>query len=376
MIPATTSDGLTSDRYVVSDYDDAMTLFTDEGWSDGLPVVPPTPERVLAFVDASGRRPSDIVGTMTERAARVTVEKLAVNAVMAGCLPEYMPVLVAAVQAVADPAFKFNHLASLGSPWPLIIVNGPMAESIGLNSGRYLFGPGSRPNLTIARALSLVLANCALARNDGIQRGQWGHPGRFTACIAENETTGWDPLHVQLGYGADDSTVTVASTYPNLPSHVTTVLTTPTRLLDAACHAISGFSGAQWIRGLYVLMIAPHHVDIFLGAGWSKEDVATYIRENTTATIADLKQRGSWGTPLEDLGQDSQTIHSGDEGIELHLFGDNGSYERFLNAPGDVVGRINDIYIVVAGGDAGHRLALAHPYSTSSNPVTVRIEQP
>lgn len=367
------SAALSSSRLTAEDHLEVNELYHERGWTDGLPIIPPTPELVARFVEASGRRPGDVVGEMSERRSRVTTEKLAINAVMAGCLSEYMPVLVAAIGAIADPAFKFNHLASLGSPWPLVIVNGPITKAIGLHSGGYLFGPGHRANSTIARAISLVLANCAQARSDGIQRGQWGHPGRFMAVIAENEETSWTPLHVQRGLNAEQSAVTVVSTYPNMPSHVTTVLVTPERMLDAACHAINGFSGAQWIRGMYTLMISPHHVEIFVANGWSKDDVRAYVRANTRSTVADLKYRGSWGTPIDDLSAETQRIEPGDDDRFVYLFKDNGDAEPFLHARGDVVGRDNDVMVVVAGGNAGHRLALAHPYSTSFNPVTRAI---
>ncbi len=367
---------LRSDPIEVDNYRDAMELFHERGWTDGLPVVPPTPDSVEQFLAAAQLEPSYVVGEMPERSSKVTAEKLAINAVMAGCLPSFMPILVAAVEAVADEGFRFNHLASLGSPWPLLIVNGPVVQQVSLNSGGYLFGPGARANVSIARALSLVLANCALARSGGIQRGQWGHPGRWSACIAENEDTDWDPLHVQRGMAPTDSAVTAVSAYPNLPTQIATLITTPERMLDAVCHSISGFGGAQWIRGMYTLMVSPHHVDIFSSHGWNKDDVREYIRQNTRASIADLKTRGQWGTPLGNLTAELQRIEPGDHDTYMYLFSDNGQNEEFLHSRADVDGREIDVMVVVAGGDAGHRLAVAVPYSTATNPVTKQIRIP
>lgn len=364
---------LVSDRYAVDDRDDVEELFHEKGWSDGLPVVPPTEAKVNQHLEAAGLDPGHVVGEMPERGAVITAEKLAINAVMAGCRPEYMPIVVAVIEAVSEPTFKFNHLASLGSPWPLIIVNGPIASEVGLNSGMYVFGPGSRANTTIARAVSLALSNCAEAKVGGIQRGQWGHPGRLSACVAENETTAWVPLHVQKGFDANDSTVTVLSTYPSMPYHVTTVSPDPVRMLDATCHAISGFGGAQWTRGVYALLVGPHHAEAFAEAGWSKDDVRHYLFEHTRASVADLKYRGAWGGPKTDLAPEDQEIQPGDAERYLYLFQDNGDDDGYIFIPSAVEDRECDIQVVVAGGDAGRRLSLCVPYQLSTNPVTKLI---
>ena len=162
---------LTSKRIEVADALECIEHFYRENMTDGLPVVPPTEERVQQFIAAVNMQPDTEIANIAERAARITAEKLAINAVMAGCLPEYMPVLVAAVEALADPLFKFNHLASLGSPWPMVIVSGPMVRTLGMNHGRYVFGSGNRANATIGRAISLLLWNCCELRPDAIQRG-------------------------------------------------------------------------------------------------------------------------------------------------------------------------------------------------------------
>lgn len=151
---------LTSPRIEVADAIECVEHFYRENMTDGLPVVPPTEARVSQFVAASGLDADAKIADITERAAVITTEKLAINAVMAGCLPEYMPVLVAAVEAMADPLFKFNHLASLGSPWPMVVVSGPVVRELGMNHARYTFGSGNRANATIGRAVSLLLWNC------------------------------------------------------------------------------------------------------------------------------------------------------------------------------------------------------------------------
>ena len=172
------SEPLTSTRYSMADLEEAMEFPYRAGWTDGLPVVPPTEERVAAFLEANRYAPGDVIATVSERDKVITAEKVAINAVMAGCLPEYMPVLVAALEAMTDKRYEFNHLASLGSPWPIFIVNGPYAKKIGLYSGMYLFGPGHRPNLTIARGMSLILRNCAGAKIEDIAHLVSGQRGK------------------------------------------------------------------------------------------------------------------------------------------------------------------------------------------------------
>src|SRR5262245_38851647 len=174
---------LTSDRIEVADALECAEYFYRENMTDGLPILPPTEQRVRQFIDAVALSPDTKIVDITERARTITVEKLAINAVMAGCLPEYMPVLVAAVQGLGDPAFKFNHLASLGSPWPMVIVSGPIVRTLNIHHGRYLFGSGNRANATIGRAISLVLWNCCELRPDAIQRGDLGNVGRYSCCI-------------------------------------------------------------------------------------------------------------------------------------------------------------------------------------------------
>ena len=202
---------LTSKRIEVADALECIEHFYRENMTDGLPVVPPTEERVQQFIAAVNMQPDTEIANIAERAARITAEKLAINAVMAGCLPEYMPVLVAAVEALADPLFKFNHLASLGSPWPMVIVSGPMVRTLGMNHGRYVFGSGNRANATIGRAISLLLWNCCELRPDAIQRGDLGNAHRYSICIAENPDTAWQGLNEWEGFSRETSTVTVSS---------------------------------------------------------------------------------------------------------------------------------------------------------------------
>src|SRR5262249_23668930 len=251
--------------------------------TDGLPVVPPSDERVQQFVDAVGLPPDAKIAELAERARVVTVEKLAINAVMAGCLPEYMPVLVAAVEALADPLFKFNHLASIGSPWPMLIVSGPIVRSLGMHHGRYLFGSGNRANATIGRALSLFLWNCCDVRPDAIQRGDLGNPSRYSLCVAENPDTAWEGLNEWEGYSRTTSTVTVASGYHLCMCR--TIGSEPEALLAPLIDAINHH---EFSPGCFVVTLPPTLEKLFMDEGWSKRRIRDFLFENCRRSVKDL----------------------------------------------------------------------------------------
>jgi hypothetical protein len=366
---------LISERHEVENADDALEYPVQAGWSDGLPVVPPTEERVEAFLDVLGLEPGHVVAEIPERHRSISVEKIAINAVMAGCRPEYFPVVVAAIDALGDPRFRFNHLASLGSPWPLIIVNGPVINRIGLNSGTYLFGPGHQANMTIARAVSLTLRNCVGAKVEDAQRGQWGNGLRAVGCIAENESVGWLPLHVQRGFAADDSTVTVVSSYPGSPSQIRVAHQhNPERMLRTVAHAVTNIGGAEWVRGTYVLLVSPHMVDTFVRENWTKEDVRRYMVDNTKSSLAELKYRGVWGKWWSDLPDSELEIHPGDDTKMYYLLKSNGADDaKYLFKSGAMDDHEADYLVVCAGGDAGSRMQVTIPYQAASNPITRRI---
>ena len=202
---------LTSKRHQVEDPADAVEFCFRQGWSDGLPVVPPTEARVRAMLEATRLPPAQQVGFVAHRAVSITAEKVAINAVLAGCRPEYMPVVVAAVEGISDPRFSYHGPGtSTAGAGVLVIVNGPIARELDVNAGDNLFGPGWRANLTIGRAVRLVMRNVCGSRPGTLDRGTLGHPGRLAYVIAENEADSpWTPLHVERGFRAEQSTVTV-----------------------------------------------------------------------------------------------------------------------------------------------------------------------
>jgi hypothetical protein len=365
-------DSLTSRIHEVDDEADAVEYCFSQGWTDGLPVVPPTPKKVAAFLDHAQLSPEQILGDIPERDRNITAEKLAINAVMAGCRKEYMPVLVAMVEALCDPAFKFNHLASLGSPWPLMTVSGPIVRELELNSGIWALGPGSRANATIGRTLSLLVSNCAEGYPGALLRGTYGHPGRYASmCIAEHpEDFGWEPHHVEMGFAREQSTVTLLSTYPWIE--------TPPCLLmepEAILNVLSIYiSQAGFYRGVYPIIMGRPWAEVFVKAGWDKRRMSDWMIEHTKLSVADLKRRGRWGmftTKFEGYGALKQEVEPGDDDRYVWLW-KPGELDAFVFDTGSTE-RKTGVQFIVSGGDAGQRTAFLCPYMFSTNPVTKAI---
>jgi len=198
-------------RIDVGESDDVFEFMFDQGLTDGLPVIPPTPERVLRMLGGTKRDPQEAIGIVPPNLAPVTVEKIAINAVMAGCKPVYMPVIIAAVEAITTEQFNMHGvLATTHFPTPVIIVNGPIRDRIGMNYRMNVLGQGNRANATIGRAVQLVVRNVGGGRPGEVDRAALGQPGKYTFCFAEfEERSNWEPLHVARGFRRDQSTVTV-----------------------------------------------------------------------------------------------------------------------------------------------------------------------
>ncbi|MFT4564801.1 MAG: hypothetical protein ACI9BW_004571 [Gammaproteobacteria bacterium] len=275
--------------------------FEARGWSDGLPVVAPTRVRVDAMLATVDHNRYHELGTMAPRQGIASVEILAVNAVMAGCRPEYFPVVLCAVEAVLDPAFNLFAVQATTHPCaPCIIVNGPLASELNINSRYGAFGPGVRANATIGRALRLILMNVGGARPGVLDRSTQGQPAKYAFCIAENEAESpWQPLHVESGFAPTTSTVTVtAADGPhNLNDHVSGdaqgILTTIcSSLSDMACNN-------AYLYGQPTIALGPEHAAILGAAGLSKDDIRQHVFEH--ARIArKLWLRGGMAGMFED----------------------------------------------------------------------------
>jgi hypothetical protein len=251
--------------------DDIETAF-DRGWTDGLPVVPPTPARVLRMLDGTRRPPGEVVAVVPPDLVPATVEKVAINAVMAGCKPEYLPVVLAAVEAACTDAFNMHGLlCTTYFSGPVVVVNGPIAARIGMNSGVNCLGQGNRANATIGRALQLVVRNVGGGIPGGIDRATFGGPGKHTFCFAEDEAgSPWEPLSVERGFAPGVSTV---SLFPGHgPSAITDQISrTPESLVRSLAARLRTVGHPKLVMGAgAMLIISPEHARVFADAGWNK----------------------------------------------------------------------------------------------------------
>ena len=281
---------LASDRIEVEDSPAAIEYYYQRGWTDGLPVVPATEERVREFLEAAGRAPSDVIGVVPTRGRVITAEKIAINAVMAGCKPEYMPVLVAIIEAMCEPDFNFHgSLASTGSSAQLIVINGPIAKELEVNSGVNVFGPGFRPNSTIGRTVRLINMNVCGGTPGILDKSTLGQGGKYSMTIAENEEASpWETLSVQRGYTPNDNTVTVFAVFS--PTQFSDgASNSPERLLDNVAYTMNGFRPGQ---GEFVIVLSPEHARIFRNGEWTKQQAMDYLHSRASVSTEHLKLNG------------------------------------------------------------------------------------
>jgi hypothetical protein len=317
-----------------ADAADEMEDMFDRGWTDGLPVVPPTRARVDSML--AGRDPQRSLGEVPPAMGEATLERVAACAVLAGCRPEYFPVVVSAVEAALDPAFNLNGQAVTTQPaGQLVIVSGPVAEAIGVHSGMGVLGPGWRANLTIGRALRLVVTLTGGGAPGRLDRSTLGHPGKLGFCVAEDEAgSPWEPLHVERGFAREDSVVTVVGC--DAPLSISDHrATTPEELAE-----ILGWAGAatwspNWwpLGGTSVYVICPEHQAMFSEAGWSKRRLREAMFDAVRKPARDLRR-----------GETTPQVHAADPDALITKW----------DSPDDLV-------LLAAGGDAGRYSAVLGP---------------
>jgi hypothetical protein len=264
--------------------------YQEQGWTDGLPIVPPTAAAVEEFLRWTDRAPREVVGVLPPRQGEATVERIAVNAVMAGCRPEYLPVVIAAIEALADPLFNLDSVQATTHPVaPLVVVNGPVARELGINAGGNAFGQGFRANVTIGRAVRLVLMNVGGGLPGTGDRSTQGSPSKIAYCVAENEAENpWEPLHVEAGLPADTSTVTAygCEAPHNIQDHYSNsalgILATIAGSMGQA--GSNNILGAGWP----LLSLGPEHAATIAGDGFSKRQVKEYLFEHARFPLARL----------------------------------------------------------------------------------------
>ena len=325
--------------------DAILAAFCEREWCDGLPIVPPTEERVRTMLGGAAAQRS--LGAMPPLWRQATLEKLAVNAVMAGGEPSYFPVIVAAVQAMLDPSFNLYGVQATTHPVaPLLIVHGPAAHELGVHAGSGCFGPGFRANATIGRAIRLIMLNVGGAWPGRYDMATQGSPAKFSYCIAERDDVPWGPLHA-------DRAVTVFGGEPphNVNDHVST--TAAGILATVADTAVSLGSNVGWYfsQSQLLIVLGPEHARTIAGDGFSRADVQRFVFEHARLPLRTLKLGGMWG--IQDWPR------------WMHAVTDDDALLPQVPSPEDVM-------VIVAGGPGKHSAVV--PNCTFSRAVTRPIQ--
>jgi hypothetical protein len=264
--------------------------YQEHGWTDGLPIVPPTEAAVAEFLRWTDRDPREVLGVLPPRQGEATVEKIAINAVMAGCKPEYFPVVITAIEALADPLFNLDSVQATTHPVaPLIIVNGPIARELSINAGYNAFGQGFRANVTIGRAVRLVLMNVGGGLPGTGDRATQGSPSKIAYCVAENEADSpWEPLHVEAGLPADVSTVSAFGC--EAPHNIQDHHSNTARGILLTIAGAMGQAGSNNLlaRGWPVLSFGPEHAATVAKEGFTKKQVKDFLFEHARYPLAKL----------------------------------------------------------------------------------------
>jgi hypothetical protein len=346
------ADRLSARQIELGQSEDPFETMFDRGWSDGLPLIPPTDERVHRMLAGTSRSPDDLVAIVPPDLVECTVEKVAINAVMAGCRPEYLPVVLAALEAVCTDEFNMHGLLATTMPvGPVIVVNGPIRQHIGMNSGLNVFGQGNRANLTIGRALQLTIRNVGGGRPGEVDRATHGSPAKLSFCFAEDEEgSPWDSLAQSRGFEADESTVTLFG--GEAPHCVVDQLArTPEELVTTFAHALRSLYHPKLPMAFdAMLAISPDHARVFADAGWDRERLLAEIDKRVLLS-ADEIARGAGGM--------AEGVPEAFAGVDLPKF------------------RPGGILIVHCGGGAGLFSSLIGGWvngETGSNPVTRTIQ--
>jgi hypothetical protein len=335
------------------DFDAINRLYRERRWSDGLPIVPPTAERIERMLQGTRRARHEVVARVAPGFGAATVERIAINAVMAGCEAEYLPALIAATEAVAEEKFNLQGIQATTNPVAVwVIVNGPAARRLGVNASFNCIGQGAWPNATLGRAMRLVLQNIGGALPGEMDRATHGQPGKFTFCCAENEEASpWEPLHVERGFPAGESTVTVvgAEGTMNMNTHSKEAIELVRVIAETMMHPPSNdyvHGGEPW------LMLSPEHAEILKRGGLGKAQLkralweASKMAAGRFSTKELQRARDSRGQELGEIGpetlvppsphpEDVQILVAGGPGthsVYVPSFGNTRSVTRAINA--------------------------------------------
>ena len=344
-MPAANRVQLEDDIVVINDF------LIAQGYSDGLPVIPPTLERVEEMVQASGRPANELVATLPPAQGQATVQKIAINAVMAGCRPEYMPVVIAAIEAMLPPPYNLSVAQVTTHPAaPMLIVNGPIRKELSMNWGTNALGQGNRANATIGRAVRLALVNLGGA-SPGVDKSTQGQPARYSFCFAENEEENpWEPLHVEYGLKPGESAVTVVSAAGT--HHLGHGSDDGEDLLKSLTSGIVCTSNNHLTApgSEPVLLLCPAHAKLLANCGYTKAKLKKHFYEYARVPVASLSEYT--------LKRRRQAGHS---------------VEPETSVP--MTRRWEDFLIAVVGGDGGLHSTFV-PTLGPSKAITQRIRKP
>ena len=339
-------------RIDVASSDDVAEFMFDQGFSDGLPLVPPTPERVMRMLSGTHRDAQEVVAAVPPNMGEATIEKIAINAVMAGCKPEYLPVVIAAVEAVCTDEFNIHGVtATTMGAAPVMVVNGPICDKIGMNAKLGALGAGNRANATIGRALRLVVRNVGGASTGGVERSTLGNPMKFTMCFAEHEERSpWEPLHVERGFAPEDSVVTVFAMTGG-PVHI---VDQKSREPDQIAASLGlGLEGVflPTMRNLPVdalLVVCPEHIDTLMREG-------EYSKDRLRKRIQSVSVRPDESAPVDETFPADPTPGAATGAV---------ASGAALSAP--KFASTDYIHIVVAGSNAGKFSSAFHGWATGA----------
>ena len=327
-------------------FSDVDKFFIEKGWADGFPIIPPTVEAVKEMLEGTDRVPNEVIGIIPTRMGAATVEVIAANAVMSGCLPTYMPILIAAVEAIVDESFSLGGVqTTTGHHSPLLIINGPIRKQLNINYAIGILVPGWRADATIGRAIRLIQNNVGGAIPGVTDMTCIGSPSRYTYVFGENEEENpWEPLHVERGYGPSTSTVTVGAAYAPQPvcDHWGEK---PEEILAIAADVmgtLSLFHGTKGYRPLVeeaLLVLVPEHAAVIAKAGWSKNDIRRFLFENAQVSLSQLKKLRrtislpKWIDPSkEGMGDIMLPIWDKPERIVVVVAGGPGRHSAFMRS--------------------------------------------
>jgi hypothetical protein len=309
---------------------DSMEECFERGWTDGLPVVPPTPAGLERMIRACGRDPDDVVGILPPKEGLVTVAKVALNALMAGCKPAYMPVVIAAAEALTDARFNIRAVASsTRGTAPFIVINGPIRHELEINSRGNLFGPGWRANATIGRAIRLLMRNVGGALPGELDRATLGHPGKYSYCIGEDEEhSPWEPLHVERGFSREDNVVTVIGS--EAPKQFGLPQGTADQVLDVLVDGLRFLTHFTSSGGAEVVVIfSNQHREVLTAAGYSKKAIRRHIMEKAWRSAGEIRASGSQFLGSAETVSDETHVHAFQKEDSIHIIAAGDMTNRF-----------------------------------------------